>query len=186
MSTRDLDTERLTLRLHRLDDFDEYKAMWADPVVTRHIGGTPSTEEMSWTKLLRSAGMWSTIGIGYWVIREKGSGRFVGEAGLADFKRAIDPPFAGTPEVGWALASWAHGKGFATEAVRAVLGWADANLDARRTVCVIDVDNLASIRVADKCGFKETARTTYKESAVILFERPAESAERARNPRTAG
>ena len=66
------------------------------------------------------------------------------------------------------LAPWAHGKGFATEAVRAILAWGAAHLGGR-TVCMIDPANLASIRVAEKCGYKEFARTTYKGEPTILF-----------------
>src|SRR6266852_5354978 len=102
-----VDTERLTLRGHRLEDFGECAAMWADPEVTRHIGGRPFSAEEVWTKLLRYVGHWSLMGFGYWVIREKASGRFVGEVGFADFKRDIEPSLVSAPEIGWALASWA-------------------------------------------------------------------------------
>jgi len=40
-----LETERLKLRAHRLEDFVHCAAMWADPEVTRYIGGKPYTEE---------------------------------------------------------------------------------------------------------------------------------------------
>jgi hypothetical protein len=66
-----LETERLTLRGHRLDDFGPYAAMWADPVVTQHIGGKPIPEEESWTRFLRQAGHWALLGFGYWVVEEK-------------------------------------------------------------------------------------------------------------------
>src|SRR6185436_13920250 len=98
------------------------------------------------------------------------SGRFVGEAGLADFGREIEPPL-GAPEVAWALASWAHGVGFATEAVRAVVAWSDAHLPTPRTVCMIDTGNAASIRVAAKVGYREYGRATYKGTSELLFER---------------
>ena len=78
-----VDTARLTLRGHRIEDFDECAAMWGDPEVTRHIGGRPFTEEEVWTRLLRYVGHWSLLGFGYWVIREKATHRFVGEAGFA-------------------------------------------------------------------------------------------------------
>jgi RimJ/RimL family protein N-acetyltransferase len=55
--------------------------------------------------------------------------------------------------------------------VRAVLAWADATLGSPRTVCMIDVGNAASIRVAAKCGYGEWTRTAYKGADVILFER---------------
>jgi RimJ/RimL family protein N-acetyltransferase len=145
--------------------------MWADPVVTRHIGGKPSTREESWSRLLRYGGLWPLLGFGYWVIEEKSSGRFAGEAGFADFRRALEPSFGDTPEAGWALAAWAQGKGFSTEAVLAAVAWADANLSAPRTACMIDPGNMASISVAQKCGYREFARATFRDKPTVLFER---------------
>jgi len=176
-----LDTARLNLRGHTLADVAECTAMWADPAVTRHIVGRPLSEEEAWARVLRYAGLWALLGFGYWVVREQASGRFVGEVGLADFRRVLTPPLGGAPEVGWALATWAHGRGFATEAVRAALAWSDArHAEARladprlgpgRTVCLIDPENLASVRVAEKCGFREAARATYRGQATLVFER---------------
>ncbi|HEX2076144.1 MAG TPA: GNAT family N-acetyltransferase [Longimicrobium sp.] len=167
-----LETARLTLRGHTLEDFDESAAMWGDPLVTRHIGGRPSTAEEAWARVLRYPGLWALLGYGYWVVREKHSGRFVGEVGLADFRREVTPALDGAPEAGWVLAPWAHGRGYATEAVRAALSWADAHLALPRTVCLIAPENAASLRVAEKCGFRELARGTYKGEATILCERP--------------
>jgi RimJ/RimL family protein N-acetyltransferase len=154
--------------------------MWADPRVTRHIGGRPSTEEEAWARVLRYAGLWALVGFGYWVVRERATGRFVGEVGLADFRRELapplDPPLAGAPEVGWVLAPWAHGRGFATEAVRAALAWADGRaadprLASGRAVCLIAPENAASVRVAERCGFRPAGRAAYKGEATLLFER---------------
>lgn len=166
-----LETERLTLRGHRLDDFPDCAAMWADPAVVRHIGGKPLPAEDVWAKLLRNVGHWALLGFGYWVVRERETGRFVGEVGLMEARREVTPSLVGAPEHGWALASWAHGRGFATEAVRATLAWVEASLGPRRTVCLIDPDNTASIHVAVKCGYREFARSTYKGEPTILFER---------------
>lgn len=166
-----LASERLTLRGHVVDDFGASAAMWAEPEVTRHIGGRAFTQEESWSRLLRYVGHWSALGFGYWVVTEKLTGRFVGEVGFADFKREIVPSLAGVPEIGWALATWAHGNGFATEAVRAAIAWGETHFKSARTVCLIDPGNLASLRVAAKCGYKELVRTTYKGSPTILFER---------------
>ena len=165
-----LETARLALRGHRVEDFNECASMWADPRVTRHIGGRPFSAEEVWTKVLRYIGHWTLMGFGYWVIREKSSDRFVGEVGFADFKREIEPSFEGAPEIGWALAPWAHGQGFATEAVQAVVSWGSAHLPAKRTVCLIDPENTASIRVAEKCGYREFGRTAYKGQVTLLFE----------------
>jgi RimJ/RimL family protein N-acetyltransferase len=166
-----LETERLLLRPHRLADFDACCTMWGDPAVTRYIGGKPSTPEDVWGRLLRYAGHWSLMGYGYWAIEEKSFGRFIGEAGFADFKRDITPSLGNDPEIGWALAPVAHGKGYATEVVAALLEWGDANLASKRTVCLIHPDNSPSIYVAKKCGYKEFARTNYKGQPSILFRR---------------
>jgi RimJ/RimL family protein N-acetyltransferase len=166
-----IETQRLKMRGHRLDDFPACAAMWADPIVTRHIGGKPLSEEEVWARLLRYVGHWSLLGFGYWAIEEKDTGDFVGELGFADFKRDIEPSLKGVPELGWVLASKAHGKGYATEAVRAAIAWGQSHFGSARTVCIIHPENLASIRVAEKCGYKEFERTTYKGHATLLFNR---------------
>jgi RimJ/RimL family protein N-acetyltransferase len=166
-----IESERLVLRGHRPDDLDACAAMWGDPAITRHIGGRPFSREETWFKILRYAGHWALCGFGYWVVIERDSGRLVGEVGIADFKRDLAPPLEGAPEVGGALARWAHGQGFATEAVGAALAWGERHLGRRRLVCLIEPANHASIRVADKCGFRPVHRTLYKGEPTIVFAR---------------
>ncbi|MGN6107033.1 MAG: GNAT family N-acetyltransferase [Kofleriaceae bacterium] len=168
----DLDTARLTLRAHRREDLDECAAMWADPAVTRYInGGIPVARSDVWARLLRYVGHWSIMGYGFWAVREKESGKFVGEVGFADFQREIGQGLDGLPEIGWALATWAHGRGFASELVRTVVAWGDQHLKAVRSICMIAPGNLASIRVAQKCGYREFMRVTYRGEPVALFDR---------------
>ncbi len=171
MSAPILETERLRLRAHRTTDFQALVEMWADPVVVRHIGKRPSTPEETWGRLLKYAGLWPLLGFGYWAVEERATSRFAGDVGLADFHRDMEPPLGDAPEAGWVLAPWAHGKGYATEAVRAVLAWSDRALAQRRTVCIIDEDNTMSVRVASKCGYVEYARGRIKGAAVILLRR---------------
>jgi RimJ/RimL family protein N-acetyltransferase len=170
-----LETTRLRLRGHQLDDFAACSAMWTDPIVTRYIGGKPFSQEEVWTRLLRYVGHWAWLGFGYWALEEKASGEFVGELGFGDFKRDIQPSLKDIPELGWALVSRDHGKGYATEAVRAAIAWGDEHFGQRRTACIIHPENLASIHVAEKCGYQELQRTTYKNHEVIVYERLARS-----------
>ena len=174
MEVPTLATDRLALRGHTVDDFAACAAMWADPVVTRHIGGRPFTEQETWAKLLLNLGHWQALGFGYWVVEERASGRFVGEIGLANFKRELEPPLGDVPEAGWVLATWVHGRGFATEALRAVVGWADARWP--HTACLIDPGNDASVRVAEKCGYVQVAPAIYKGQPTIIYERVRRSA----------
>jgi RimJ/RimL family protein N-acetyltransferase len=166
-----LTTARLTLRGHRLDDFSDCITLWSDPGVTRYIAARPFTEEEVWTRLLRYVGHWAMMGFGYWMVRETATDRFIGEVGFAEHRRDMTPSVAGTPEIGWVLTPAAHGQGFATEAVRAAIEWGDAHFGGKRTVCLIHPDNAPSLRVAEKVGYREHVRTTYKDAPTILLER---------------
>lgn len=166
-----LETGRLRLRGHRLEDFEPCAAMSAHPIVIRHTTGRALPPEEAWAKLLRNAGLWLLLGYGYWAVEEKATGEFVGQLGFADFKRDIEPPLKGIPEIGWILAPHVHGRGYATEAARVAITWADEHLGAQRTACVIHTGNDASIRVAEKCGYREFQRTQYKDHEVVMFER---------------
>lgn len=164
-------TERLILRPHRLDDLEACAALWADPAVVRFITGVPFTREQSWARMLRYKGTWHFFGFGFWVIEEKQSGRLLGEAGFLEAKREMTPSIEGTLEVGWVLSPSAHGKGYATEAVTAMIEWGAAHFPDRRMTCIVAPENGASMRVAGKLGFRERARTTYLGSTVAVFER---------------
>jgi RimJ/RimL family protein N-acetyltransferase len=166
-----LETERLVLRGHRGGDFPEYIALWTDPEVTRFIGGKPFTREETWARLLRNIGHWAELGFGYWVVTEKATGRFAGEVGFADFRREIEPSLEGIPEIGWALAPHVHGKGYATEAVRAAIAWSDRHFGPVRTACIVAPGNAPSIRVAEKCGYREHRHTVYKNKPTIMYVR---------------
>src|SRR4051812_2878974 len=106
-----LETERLILRGFRREDFAAVFEMRSDPRTVRLIGMAPMTEEDCWAKFLRSFGSWDVNGFGFWAIEKKGSGRFVGEAGFLNARRAIVPPLV-VPEMGWSLSPSAQGRGY--------------------------------------------------------------------------
>jgi len=166
-----LETGRLRLREKRLADFPAFCELWRDPNVTRYVCGKPRTQEESWAAFLRMCGHWAVMGYGYWVVEEKASGEVIGEVGFGDFKRDITPSIKGEPEAGWVLATSAHGKGFATEAARAAIAWGDAHFNGARMSCIIDPRHTASFTVAGKCGFTQTARTTYRGDDIVLLHR---------------
>jgi RimJ/RimL family protein N-acetyltransferase len=167
-----IETPRLKLRAYRLEDFDAYAALWADPEVVRHIGGVPFQREAAWTRFLRQIGLWHHLGFGPFGIEHRASATLVGEAGFHDLHRAIMPPLEGTMEAGWALTPALQGQGLAEEAMRAAIDWAGAHGVGSRLAAIIDPDNTPSLRLAEKLGFAEFARTTYNEHPVILLQRP--------------
>lgn len=163
-----LESERLRLRGHTAEDYPRCCALWADAEVVRFLC-KPLTAEETWSRLLRYGGLWDLLGFGFWVVEEKETGVFVGEIGFCDYKRDLDPPLGATPEMGWVLASSQQGKGYATEVVRMLLGWAKLHLPSGGVACLINPENAASLRVAEKCGFRISHSAQYRESAVLVL-----------------
>ncbi len=167
-----IETARLRLRQFRESDLEVQAATLADPEVVRFLGGTPLAREESWRRMVTASGLWPILGYGYWAVESKATGRYVGLAGFADFKRDMEPSIEGLPEMGWILAPEAHGQGLASEAVTAAIAWADEALPPQQYVAIISHGNAASIRVAEKTGFSLREEATYKGEPILLFRRP--------------
>ena len=166
-----IETERLTLRPHVAEDWDGVFALWSDAETSRFISATPYTREQSWAQLLRYMGLRSALGFGYFAVIDKATSKFIGEIGLADFHRNIQPSLEGTAEMGWILMPHSWGKDMASEAVMVILDWYNQTPNARPISCIIDKNNAASVKLALKCGFQEIARTPFKDSETITFRR---------------
>ena len=167
-----LETERLILRARIIDDAAPFAALWADPRVTRYIGGQTLTADAAMTKFVRGAGFWALFGYGGWTVEEKASGAYVGDVGHGEFARVLSAgSLVGRPELGWVFAAAFWGKGYASEAVGAAADWGAAHFSDAPQTAMIEVGHVASLRVAEKCGFAEVARATYHGASVILLER---------------
>jgi RimJ/RimL family protein N-acetyltransferase len=166
-----LETARLVLRPFTADDIDAQAAMMGDAVVMHHLGGKALPREDAWRKLLNGHALWGLLGYGYWAVERRSDGVMIGQVGFADFKRGVMPSIENLPEMGWLFAREAFGQGYATEAAQAALAWADAVLQAPVITAIIDADNAASIRVAEKCGFNENEPATYRDEPILLFRR---------------
>nr|WP_298795329.1 GNAT family N-acetyltransferase [uncultured Acetobacter sp.] len=167
------ETERLTFRIPQRADFEEFAAMRADPEVARYTSGAPASANETWGRLLHYRGLWGIMGFGFWSVREKQTGRFVGTIGFNEAHRGITPSMDGIPEAGWVLASWCHGKGFASEGVQAVCQWLDRETPYKRSVCIIAPANAPSIRIAEKNGFSLFTKTSFMNEETLMFERNA-------------
>lgn len=171
----ELVSDRLILRRHVEADLDRAAAMWADPEVVRHIGGRPFTREEVWHRILRYIGHWSLRRYGYWAIHERMGDAFVGEIGLADWKRAsvsLD-----LPEAGWVVSPAVQGRGYAKEAMALMLGWADATAVAA-TCCIIGSGNTRSIGLAECFGYSPSGAA---DAAVRIFTRSSRSGAAPKN-----
>jgi RimJ/RimL family protein N-acetyltransferase len=175
-----LETADLLLRGPKLDDLIEAAAMHTEPDFYRFLGGKPHSEEDVWRRILSHVGHWAMLGYGSWAIEEKATGRFIGTVGFFDVQRDLTPSIKGVPEAGWVLAPRVHGRGYASQALEAALVWADEHFPTNRITCIIDPDNVASLRLANKFGFHEFARTTYHGGPIVLLERILDSGSLAR------
>jgi RimJ/RimL family protein N-acetyltransferase len=174
MDTPTLTTARLTLRGLSMADWEAYATMWADPRVTAFIGGQPRPRDVAWPKFGQAAAMWTLVGYGNWAVIESADSTFLGIAGLSDFKRGI-VELEGYPEAGWAFAAASWGRGIASEAIAAVTGWADT-AGIAETRCMIDHGNIASAKVAARCGFLPFAELGDERT---VFRRPSRTQARA-------
>jgi RimJ/RimL family protein N-acetyltransferase len=168
-----IETERLRLVGHGIQDFPHCVAMWSDPQVVRYTIGEPSPPQRTWLRILGYRGHWALLGFGYWAVQEKISGRYIGELGFADFKRNLKVPLEGVPELGWALAPFAQGQGYATEALTAAVAWGDRQFQAPRTFCIIHRDNARSLRVAAKLGYATVLQAPSEGEPNIILAREA-------------
>jgi len=166
-----INTERLILRKHTLDDLDSLFQLASDPAVLQFLHSAPPTREEAWNRLLRYAGHWSLQGFGMFAVIERATNQFIGEVGLADFGRGLGDDFDGAAEAAWVFKGDSHGKGFALEAMTAALDWFDEQALSSRSVCIIDPLNTASIRLAEKLGFSNYGQGHYKGSDVNKYER---------------
>jgi len=168
-----IETDRLTLRHFKAGDLDAFAETMADPKVVRHLGGEPNDREDAWRKLLTGAGFWSLMGIGMWAVERRSDRRLIGHLGFFDFQRDMRPSIAGEPEMGWVFNPAAHGQGYATEACEAALEWFDATWPPTSIPAIIACENAASMRLAERLGFKRQPDATYRDEPIALFRRPA-------------
>ena len=165
-----LTTDRLLITALSLDHWEAFAAAWADPQMTEFIGGEPRTRNESWGKFLQGIGLWSLFGYGYWAFIDRHTGAFLGNGGLAQFERGI-PELQGFPEAGWSFVADAWGQGLATEAMKAILEWADAELGKPEIRCIIDPGNTASHNVAAKLRFEKIAESSDVIGDLFVYAR---------------
>ncbi len=128
--------------------------------------------EECWRRLMASAGGWQFNGFRTWAVGRKSDGKLVGNAGLFTAWRGLEPEFGEEPEMGWIFAAETHGQGMAGEACRAVLEWAEQNLEPTPIWAIIAPANEPSLRLASKLGFEPLHETPYHGEPTIVLRRP--------------
>jgi RimJ/RimL family protein N-acetyltransferase len=161
-----IETERLVLRPWREADLDPYSEMCADPEVMRYIGsGRPLDRDEAWRQIATFVGHWELRGYGLWAVETKADGSFVGRVGL------WRPEGWPGLEVGWALGRSHWGLGYATEAGRATTAFAWRTVQAPDLISLIQPENEASRRVAERLDMKLARREMLGASEVLVYRR---------------
>jgi ribosomal-protein-alanine N-acetyltransferase len=144
-----LETPRLLLRHQVLGDLDDLYALYCDPQITKYIPDAPRNFEETRLEL-----EWFLNGhprhpeLGLWATIHKPTGRFIGRCGLLPWTIEGQDEV----EVAYTLAREFWGQGLGTEAAAAILQYGFEQLHLTRLVCLIELENAASQRVAEKIG----------------------------------
>lgn len=140
-----LETERLILRVPRIEDFDRYAELLADEQAARYIGGH-LPRAAAWRRFLQMPGAWVVQGFAMFSVEEKASGRWLGQAG------PWRPEGWPGNEVGWSFHPDAWGRGYALEAATAAIDWAFDTLGWESVIHCIDPANVPSQKLAQRLG----------------------------------
>jgi RimJ/RimL family protein N-acetyltransferase len=129
--------------------------------------------EEAWRRLTSFVGGWQFLGFGMWAVEEKDTAKLIGIVGLFNAWRDLEPEFGEEPEMGWIMAADTHGKGMASEACRAALDWAQANLEPTPIWAIIAPANEPSFKLAERLGFERLHETAYHDDPTVILRRPA-------------
>lgn len=140
-----IETERLRLRQYRPDDADGLFEIFADPYARRFY------PRMADRAMIADWIAWSLrgyveFGFGLWAVEPIGEARLIGDCGLT-YQNVEGEKLL---EIGYHLIAAERGKGYATEAARAVLTYAQGALGATFVCSIVHPDNIASAQVAGR------------------------------------
>jgi RimJ/RimL family protein N-acetyltransferase len=100
-------------------------------------------------------GHWELRAFGLWAVERKSDGAFVGRVGL------LQPDGWPGTEVAWTLGREYWGQGYATEAAKACLNYGFQNCSVSKLISMIDAENHASQRVAQRLGYARNGGVTF-------------------------
>jgi RimJ/RimL family protein N-acetyltransferase len=163
-----IETERLVLRPHRMEDFPPFAAFYASEAAS-FIGG-PMDGRRAWNIFAGDVGSWELMGFGAWAVEEKGTGAFAGQVALGK------PPHFPEREIGWLLVAGFEGRGYATEGARAARAFAYRTLGWDTAVSYVDPLNLRSIAVARRLGCTEDRDAACLDPGDLVFRHPSPGA----------
>ena len=161
-----LETDRLVLRMFVEDDWRALHEHYSDAECTRYTFRRVLTEAGTWRAMASMAGHWQLRGYGPYAVEEKSTQTVLGTIGLW---YPIEWP---EPEIKWALARRHQGKGYASEAVRAVQRMARQCLPGLALISFIDRENALSIRLALAVGATFEREVDFAGGVFHIYRHP--------------
>ena len=149
----EIKTERLLLRRFRLTDAEDALKYWLSyPMVTYRymLSGAYADKERVETLLTQWIDNYSNDNFYKWAIEEQASGACIGDIYLWDINEDD-----ASCEMGYALGEAFGGKGYMTEASKAVIDFSFEVMNAMRVDICTRSSNIASQKVIAKCGFMQ-------------------------------
>lgn len=160
-----LATTRLILREFVPDDAGALAAIYADPETSQWLGdGSPRDRAATEREIERLRGLYASHGFGLWAVVLKETGELIGQCGL----QPLDDGSA--VALSYALSRAHRGKGYSTEAARAVLAHAFGPLGLDRVVAVAQPVNDESVRVMEKIGMKRVGTEVHYGKTTAVYE----------------
>jgi RimJ/RimL family protein N-acetyltransferase len=161
LPTPTLSTDRLLLRPFADTDADALWRLHSNARVLRYWDSPPWTDPARAERFLAVCREMADEGTGVRLaIDRQADGVFLGWITLSRWN-----PTHHAASLGYCFDEPAWGHGYATEAARAVLGWAFDTLDLNRVQAEADTRNVASARVLQKLGFVREG--TLREDCVV-------------------
>jgi RimJ/RimL family protein N-acetyltransferase len=161
-----LETERLVMRMFVEEDWRALHEYYSDAECTRFTFRRALTDAGSWRAVAMMAGHWLLRGYGPYALVEKSTQVVVGTVGLW---YPVEWP---EPEIKWALVRRFWGRGYASEAVRAVQRMAQESIPDLSLISLIDRENGASIRLALAVGANLERELEFYGASFHLYRHP--------------
>jgi RimJ/RimL family protein N-acetyltransferase len=148
-----IETERLLLRKHRVEDFERFWGMITDPIAKRFTGGvTKLTYEQRFKIFCEDCDApFSEGGIEFAVI-EKSSMEYIGYCGY----RVSEELEGYELFYGYCRDSW--GKGYGFEAASSAVTFFFDRIGINSMVAARDKENTATVKILDHLGFKSVGQ----------------------------
>lgn len=156
------ETDRLTFREWREEDFEPFHAICSDSRVMRHVGNGQVWQRERTGQFIQSAT--ETLrnhGYCQWALIHKADNRLIGYCGFVKTET--------NPEIGWRLAPGYWGQGLATEAAQAALMHGIVTLRFSRVTAIVQTANAASVRVIEKLGMTLERRFDRDGREVMIY-----------------